>query len=60
MKKYTKEQIKRKYKGKYIEVTKEFNYEKKQWEYEIIKTSKNIKENMTLGEDLGTEIEYCR
>ena len=53
-------QINKKYKGRYIEVLKRFNYETRENEYEILKTSKVIKENMTLGEDLGTAMEYRR
>ena len=60
MKTLTKEQINKKYKGYYVEMLKTYDYEKKQSLYEIIKISKTIRENMTLGEDVGTSLEYCR
>lgn len=58
--KYTKEQINKKYKGRYIEIYKTFDYTNKQWLYEVGKTFKDIHENTTLGEDVGTEMEYMR
>ena len=60
MKTLTKEQVNKKYKGRYVEMLKTYDYEKEQSLYEIIKTSKTIRENMTLGEDVGTSLEYCR
>jgi hypothetical protein len=60
MKKLTQEQVNKKYKGKYIEVIRTYDYEKQQNLYEVVKTSKVIKENMTLGEDLGTSLKYRR
>jgi hypothetical protein len=60
MKTLTKEQVNKKYKGCYVEMLKTYDYGKKQSLYEIIKTSKTIRENMTLGEDVGTSLEYCR
>ena len=60
MKQLTKEQINKKYKGKYIEIRSQYDYPKKTYLYEVIKVSKTIKENMTLGEDVGTPLEYCR
>ena len=56
----TKEQINKKYKGKYIEFYQTFDYSKDIWLYEVRKTSSTIRENMTLGEDVGTSLEYCR
>jgi hypothetical protein len=56
----TKEQINKKYKGKYIEFTSIYDYSKKINIYEVIKVSPTIRENMTLGEDVGTSLEYCR
>jgi hypothetical protein len=59
-KKYTKQQINKKYKGRYIEFIRTYDYTNNQDLYEIIKTSKNVRENMTLGEDVGTSLEFCR
>ena len=55
MKKYTKEQINKKYGGVYIEIYKDCD-----GKYEVRKTSKEIRENMTLGQDVGTTMEYRR
>lgn len=55
MKTYTKEQVNKKYKGVYIEITKRYD-----GLIEVYKTSRIIKENMTLGEDVGTPMEYRR
>lgn len=58
--KLTAKQVNKKYKGRYVELGTTYDYENQQWLYEIIKTSKVIKENMTLGEDVGTPLEYQR
>lgn len=63
MKKYTKEQINKKYKGKYVEI-----YKCPLWDtdengnrlYEVRKSYSEIHENTTLGEDVGTSMEYRR
>jgi len=60
VKKLTKEQVNKKYRGKYVEFRRSYDYAKQKDFYEIIKTSKTIRENMTLGEDVGTSMEYCR
>jgi len=60
MKKLTQQQVNYKYKGRYVKFFKSYDYTKQQDFYEIIKTSKVIKENMTLGEDVGTRFEYRR
>jgi len=60
MKKLTQQQVNRKYKGRYIEILRSYDYTEQQNLYEVIKTSKVIKENMTLGEDVGTSLEYRR
>mgnify|MGYP007030609802 CR=1 FL=1 len=57
---YTKEQVNKKYRWRYIEVIRTFDYTKQIDLYEVIKTSKVIKENMTLWEDVGTSMEYTR
>ena len=54
----TKEQVNKQYKGIYISFDETFNGEIKV--YYVNKTSKTIRENMTLGEDVGTDMEYCR
>lgn len=56
----TKEQVNKKYKGKYIEIYKQFDYDVHDWKYKIIKVYSVIHENTTLGEDVGTAQEYCR
>ena len=60
MKKLTQKQINKKYAGKYISFIKNFDYTTKSWVYEVIKTYKEIHENTTLGEDVGTSLEFCR
>lgn len=56
----TKEQINKKYKGKYIEIGKTYDYQKQCWIYEVRNVYEVIHENTTLGEDVGTELEYKR
>jgi hypothetical protein len=55
---YTQQQINKKYKGRYIEFIRTYDYTNNQDLYEIIKTSKNERENMTLGEYVGTSLEF--
>ncbi len=55
MKTYTAEQINKKYKGKYIDIYKDYT-----GLYEVRKVYKDIHENTTLGEDVGTPMEYKR
>ena len=57
--KITKEQVNKKYKDIYVDIYRTYDYTNQQDKYEIRKTSKTIKENMTLGQDVGTELE-CR
>ncbi len=56
----TQHEINRKYKGIYIEFTTYYDYSIKQFLYTVIKKYKTIRENTTLGEDVGTEHEYTR
>ena len=56
----TKAQIQKKYKNKYIEINTTYCYTKHITLYEVIKVSSTIRENMTLGQDVGTTLEYCR
>lgn len=58
--KLTKEQVNKKYKDKYIEIYKTYDYTNQQWLYEVGKQYKEIHENTTLGQDVGTSLEYCR
>lgn len=60
MKLYTKEQINKKYKGRYVEINKKYDYWGGQWMYEVCKSYREIHENTTLGEDVGTIYEYRR
>ena len=60
----TKEQVNKKYKGKHIEIYKTYDYTNQCWMYEVLKVHRKPLsawvENTTLGEDVGTEMEYCR
>ena len=58
--KLTADQVNKKYKGRYVELGTTYDYENQRWLYEVRKTSKTIRENMTLGEDVGTQLEYQR
>jgi hypothetical protein len=60
MKLLTQQQVNKKYKGKYIELISTYDYSKRKNRYEVLKVSSTIRENMTLGEDVGTNLEYCR
>jgi len=60
IKKYTLEQIQKKYKNIYIDIYRKLDYETGQVMFEVRKTSKVIKENMTLGQDVGTPLAYRR
>jgi len=60
-KKYTKEQVNKKYFGKYIEIYKQYDYIEQKYYYTILKVwGETIHENSTLGQDVGTELEYRR
>lgn len=57
----TKEQINKKYKGKYISFTKQYDYNNDCYMYTVTgKATSFIRENTTLGEDVGTVSEYRR
>lgn len=58
--KLTREQVNRRYKGKYIEIYKTYDYSEGCWIYEVRKIYNEIHENTTLGEDVGTGLEYTR
>jgi len=57
---YTQKQINKKYKGKYIDIYKTYDYTNQEYKYEVRNVFKNIHENTTLGEDVGTSLEYTR
>lgn len=56
----TKEQVNKKYKGKYVSFSSNYDYSTRKTTYIIHKTFSTIHENTTLGEDVGTSMEYCR
>lgn len=56
----TQEQINKKYKGRYVEITKQYDYKNQVWEYAVQCAYRSIRENTTLGEDVGTAMEYRR
>ena len=56
----TAQQINKKYRGRYVEISRVYNYSTRQNEYEVLRSYKYIHENTTLGEDVGTDMEYCR
>ena len=58
--KLTKEQVNKKYKGRYVEVSRTRDYQNDINLYEVGKTYKEIHENTTLGEDVGTPMAYRR
>ena len=58
--KLSQKQVNKKYKGKYIDVSKQYDHENDCYMYEVRKTYREIHENTTLGEDVGTELAYRR
>ena len=56
----TKEQVNKKYKGKRIEIRKSYDYSTHREMYEVSHVYRQERENTTLGEDVGTDMEYCR
>jgi hypothetical protein len=59
-KELTLKQVQKKYKGKYIEVSEKTNWDIHEIMYTVHKVSRTIRENMTLAEDLGTNMAYRR
>ena len=55
-----KQQVNKKYRGKYVEILSTYDYSLGIELYEVIKVSSTIRENMCLGEDVGTSLAYCR
>ncbi len=60
MEKLTQQQVNKKYRSRYIEFRKQYDYSKQIYFYEVVKSYKEIHENTTLGKDVGTELEYRR
>ena len=58
--KLTQKQVNKKYKDKYVEFGQTYDYVNGCWMYEIWKVHKAIHENTSLGQDVGTSLEYCR
>ena len=58
--KMSKDEVNKKYCGKYVEITKSYDHIKKCYQYIVLKSYGKIRENTTLGEDVGTPMEYCR
>ena len=54
----TKEQVNNLYKGKYIKIIQSYDYDKKQTIYEVVRVHNKRHENTTLGENVGTDMEY--
>lgn len=59
-KQLTKQQVNKKYRGKYVEILSTYDYSLGIELYEVIKVSSTIRENMCLGEDVETSLAYCR
>lgn len=57
---YTQSQINKKYKDQYIQVTRHFDYSSGEARFTVHKVSSVIKENMSLGKDIGTPLAYTR
>lgn len=53
-------EVNKKYKDKYIEIYKQYDYSNQEWIYQVKKVYKEIHENTTLGQDVGTSMEYMR
>jgi hypothetical protein len=58
--KMSKDEVNKKYRGKYVEIARSYDYIKKCYQYIVLKSYGEIRENTTLGEDVGTPLEYCR
>ena len=56
----TASQVQKKYKDKYIDIYQTYDYTDQRWMYEVRKVYSTIHENTTLGQDVGTTLEYTR
>jgi len=54
-KKYNETELIKNFKGRFINVNSVFNYDKHEWEYEVVGISKKIKENFNLPKDCIVE-----
>lgn len=59
-KRYTLKQVQNKFRDKYVDVYRVFDYSSGDVMFEIKKVYDTIHENTTLGQDLGTELAYTR
>ena len=59
-KNYTLEEVQKKFKDKYVDVYRKLDYSTGEVRFEIRKVYKEIHENTTLGQDVGTELAYRR
>lgn len=53
-------EVNKKYRGKYIDISKIYDYSMREWIYTVNRAYRDIHENTTLGEDVGTDREYTR
>ena len=56
----TIDQVQKKYKGKYVMINRILDWESGDVRIEVLKTSNIMRENMCLGEDVGTNMAYRR
>lgn len=56
----TLQELQKKYKGKYVEVGRIYNYQGKYYSYTVYGAYDTIRENTTLAEDLETPYAYTR
>ena len=56
----SKDEVNKKYRGKYVEIEKSYDHIQKCYKYIVLKSYSKTRENTTLGEDVGTPLEYCR
>lgn len=56
----TIEQVQKKYKKKYVLINRILDWSSGDVRIQVLKTSNTIKENMCLGEDVGTNMAYRR
>jgi len=52
--------LKKRFKGQYVEVMKQYDYSTQEWRYTVVGAYRTIRENTTLAEDLETAHEYRR
>ena len=57
---YTAEQVNKKFRDRYVEFRSTYDYSTKVTTYEVVRSHKECRENTTLGQDVGTPLEYTR